>query len=150
MRASILPPRGASTTLEGTPGFGSSALTYHRGGKIALSSRVALASRADLSLAYTPGVAEVCRAIAADPEAAFEYTARGNLVAVVTDGTAVLGLGDIGPSAALPVMEGKCLLFKRFGGVDALPICLKAEGAAALTSAIGALAPGFGGRKSVV
>ena len=123
----------------------SPSLHYHRGGKIALGSRVALATREDLSLAYTPGVADACRAIAADPAASFTYTARGNLVAVVSDGTAVLGLGDIGPEAALPVMEGKCLLFKRFGGVDALPLCLRASDDARLADAIAALAPTFGG-----
>ena len=127
------------------PAAPSAALAYHRGGKIALGTRVPLRSRADLALAYTPGVAEVCRAIAADPAAAYEYTSRGNLVAVVTDGSAVLGLGRIGPEAALPVMEGKCLLFRRFGGVDALPLCVRTEGEAATLDAIAAVAPGFGG-----
>src|SRR6185312_9653681 len=96
----------------------------HRGGKMEIAATVPLRDRADLSLAYTPGVAQVCTAIAAEPELARDYTWKSHTVAVVTDGTAVLGLGDIGPLAALPVMEGKAVLFKQFGGVDAVPICL--------------------------
>src|SRR5690242_20876693 len=96
----------------------------HRGGKIEVVSKVPLRNRDDLSLAYTPGVAEVCLAIAADPSLVHDYTWKSSTVAIVTDGTAVLGLGDIGPAAALPVMEGKALLFKQFGGVDAVPLCL--------------------------
>ena len=96
----------------------------HEGGKIEVVPTKALRGRADLALLYTPGVADVCRAIASDPSLAARYTARGNTVAVITDGTAVLGLGDIGPLAALPVMEGKAVLFKHFGGVDAVPVCL--------------------------
>ncbi len=99
--------------------------SFHAGGKLeVVPRRSPLRDRRDLSLAYTPGVAEVCRAIAADAELLDVYTGRGNTVAVVTDGTAVLGLGDIGPGAAMPVMEGKAMLFKHFGGIDAVPICL--------------------------
>ena len=94
------------------------------GGKIEVVSKAPLKTRADLSMAYTPGVARVCEAIHRDPEKAFTLTIKRNTVAVVTDGTAVLGLGDIGPAAALPVMEGKAMLFKEFAGVDAFPICL--------------------------
>ena len=100
----------------------------HRG-KIEIRGKVPVRSRDDLSTAYTPGVAEPCRRIAADPDAVWEYTTKGNMVAVVTDGTAVLGLGDIGPLAALPVMEGKALLFKEFAGVDAVPVCLDTKDA---------------------
>ena len=96
----------------------------HRGGKLEVRSTVPLRGAADLALAYTPGVARVCSAIADRPELAHQYTWTGNTVAVVSDGTAVLGLGDIGPAAAMPVMEGKALLFKEFAGVDAVPICL--------------------------
>ena len=97
--------------------------TLHRGGKIGVVSTVPLRDADDLSLAYTPGVAEVCLKIEAEPDTAYDYTWKGHTVAVVTDGTAVLGLGDIGPAASMPVMEGKALLFKQFGGVDAVPIC---------------------------
>ena len=96
----------------------------HQGGKIGIEPTVEVPDRAALAMAYTPGVARVCSAIADQPELAGEYTWTGNTVAVVSDGTAVLGLGDIGPAAAMPVMEGKALLFKNFGGVDAVPICL--------------------------
>jgi hypothetical protein len=96
----------------------------HRGGKISMRPTVGVTDRAGLAMAYTPGVARVCTAIAERPELAADYTWVSNTVAVVTDGTAVLGLGDIGPSAAMPVMEGKSLLFQRFAGVDAVPICL--------------------------
>ena len=96
----------------------------HRGGKIEIASKIAVRDREDLSLAYTPGVAEVCLAIAAEPALVDDYTWKSSVVAIVTDGTAVLGLGDIGPEASLPVMEGKALLFKQFGGVDAVPIAL--------------------------
>ena len=96
----------------------------HLGGKIEMRSKVPVKTRDDLSMAYTPGVARICMAIAADPESAWNLTIKQNTVAVVSDGTAVLGLGDIGPEAAMPVMEGKALLFKEFGGVDAWPICL--------------------------
>src|SRR6202011_3403266 len=98
-----------------------------------------------LSMAYTPGVARVCLAIHADPSKAFQYTIKRNTVAVVSDGTAVLGLGDIGPRAALPVMEGKAMLFKEFGGVDAFPICLDTKDPDEIVSIVRAIAPGFGG-----
>ena len=116
----------------------------HRG-KIEIRGKVAVKTRDDLSTAYTPGVAEPCRRIAADPAAAWEYTAKGNMVAVVTDGSAVLGLGDIGPLAALPVMEGKALLFKEFGGVDAVPVCLDVHTPEEIVAAVKAIAPAFGG-----
>lgn len=117
----------------------------HRGGKMAVTSTVPLTSREDLSLAYTPGVARVCEAIAADPRLADDYTWAGHTVAVVTDGSAVLGLGNIGPRAALPVMEGKAVLFKQFGGVDAVPVCLDTQDVDEIVAAVRALAPSFGG-----
>ncbi|GFN22285.1 NAD(P)-dependent malic enzyme [Thermanaeromonas sp. C210] len=123
------------------------ALALHREnqGKIALMSKVRVQSREDLSLAYTPGVAEPCKEIHRDPDLVWEYTSRGNLVAVVTDGSAVLGLGDIGPEAALPVMEGKCVLFKTFGGVDAIPVCLATKDVDQIVATVKLLAPGLGG-----
>ncbi|HEU5425637.1 MAG TPA: NAD-dependent malic enzyme, partial [Actinocrinis sp.] len=130
------------------PAFNSTAnpvFELHRGGKLEVSATVPLRNRADLSLAYTPGVAEVCTAIAERPELALDYTWKSNTVAVVTDGTAVLGLGDIGPLAALPVMEGKAILFKQFGGVDAVPICLDCTDVDELVETIARLAPAFGG-----
>ena len=117
----------------------------HRGGKIGVSPTVDVTDRAALALAYTPGVARVCTAIAEDPELAGEFTWVSNTVAVVTDGTAVLGLGDIGPAAAMPVMEGKALLFKRFAGVDAVPICLACTDPDEIVATVAALAPSFGG-----
>ncbi|WP_376771152.1 NAD(P)-dependent malic enzyme [Rhizomonospora bruguierae] len=117
----------------------------HRGGKMAVAATVPLTSREDLSLAYTPGVARVCQAIAAAPALADEYTWAGHTVAVVSDGTAVLGLGDIGPRAALPVMEGKAVLFKQFGGVDAVPVCLDTRDVDEIIRVVTALAPSFGG-----
>jgi len=117
----------------------------HIGGKIEVVSKMPLKTRADLSMAYTPGVARVCEAIHADPEKAFTLTIKKNMVAVVTDGTAVLGLGDIGPAAALPVMEGKAMLFKEFAGVDAFPICLDTKDPDEIVRAVKAIAPGFGG-----
>jgi len=117
----------------------------HRGGKMAITPTVALADRDDLSLAYTPGVARVCEAIAADPTLVDDYTWVSHTVAVVTDGTAVLGLGDIGPRAAMPVMEGKAVLFKQFGDVDAVPICLDTRDIDAIVATVTALAPSFGG-----
>ena len=120
-------------------------LQLHVGGKIELRNKSPLKTRDDLSMAYTPGVARVCRVIAADPDKAFQYTIKRNSVAVVSDGTAVLGLGDIGPRAAMPVMEGKAMLFKEFGGVDAFPICLDTREVDEIVAAVCALSPGFGG-----
>ena len=117
----------------------------HLGGKIEVRSTVPLATRDDLALAYTPGVARVCLEIAARPDAVWDYTARGHTILVVTDGTAVLGLGDIGPAAALPVMEGKALLFKELGGVDAVPICLATTEVDQIVETVVRLAPGCGG-----
>jgi len=121
------------------------AFLVHEGGKIEVVPTKALRDRADLALLYTPGVAEVSRAIATDPSLAARYTARGNTVAVITDGTAVLGLGDIGPLAALPVMEGKAVLFKHFAGVDAVPVCLETGTVEELVETIVRLAPTYGG-----
>ena len=117
----------------------------HVGGKMEIVSTVPLAGRDDLSMAYTPGVARVCEAIAAEPQLVDEYTWVSNTVAVVTDGTAVLGLGDIGPAAAMPVMEGKAVLFKQFGGVDAVPICLATKDTDEIVDTVARLAPSFGG-----
>jgi malate dehydrogenase (oxaloacetate-decarboxylating) len=117
----------------------------HVGGKLTVESTVPLATREDLSLAYTPGVARVCEAIAADPSLVHEYTWVGHAVAVVTDGSAVLGLGNIGPRAAMPVMEGKAVLFKQFGNIDAVPICLDTQDPDEIVSIVRALAPSFGG-----
>jgi malate dehydrogenase (oxaloacetate-decarboxylating) len=117
----------------------------HAGGKMEIVSTVALNGPDDLSMAYTPGVARVCEAIAADPALADDYTWVSNTVAVVTDGTAVLGLGDIGPAAAMPVMEGKAVLFKQFGGVDAVPICLDTQDTDEIVETVARLAPSFGG-----
>jgi malate dehydrogenase (oxaloacetate-decarboxylating) len=117
----------------------------HRGGKLFTGLKTGIRTRDDLSMAYTPGVARVCSAIEADPEKAFEFTIKRNTVAVVTDGTAVLGLGDIGPQAALPVMEGKAVLFKEFADVDAFPICLDTKDADEIVQTVKLLAPCFGG-----
>lgn len=117
----------------------------HLGGKIEMVSKVPLKTRADLSMAYTPGVARICEAIAKDPEKRFTLTIKKNTVAVVSDGTAVLGLGDIGPAAAMPVMEGKCQLFKEFGGVDAFPICLNTKDPHEIVETIKNIAVAFGG-----
>lgn len=117
----------------------------HRGGKMEVAATVPLRTAEDLAMCYTPGVAKVCEAIAADPEAAHEFTWVSNTVAVVTDGTAVLGLGDIGPAAAMPVMEGKAVLFKQFGGVDAIPIALATTDVDEIVETIVRLAPTFGG-----
>ena len=114
-------------------------------GKIAVCSKVSVKTRDDLSTAYTPGVAEPCRKIAEDKMNVYRYTAKGNLVAVVSDGTAVLGLGDIGPEAAMPVMEGKAILFKEFGNVDAFPICLDTKDPDEIVETVIRLAPTFGG-----
>jgi malate dehydrogenase (oxaloacetate-decarboxylating) len=117
----------------------------HEGGKLGVHATQPLRNRADLSLLYTPGVAEVSRAIAADPSLAGRYTSRRNTVAVVSDGTAVLGLGDIGPLAAMPVMEGKAVLFKHFAGVDAVPVCMETGTVEELVDAIARIAPTYGG-----
>jgi malate dehydrogenase (oxaloacetate-decarboxylating) len=117
----------------------------HLGGKIEVRSKVPIRSRDDLSMAYTPGVARVCLAIKEDPQRAFTLTIKQNTVAVVTDGTAVLGLGDIGPEAAMPVMEGKAMLFKELGGVDAFPICLNTKDPDKIVETVKYIAPAFGG-----
>jgi malate dehydrogenase (oxaloacetate-decarboxylating) len=117
----------------------------HVGGKIEQHNKHPLKTRDDLSMAYTPGVARVCLAIAEDEDKAFQYTIKRNTVAVVSDGTAVLGLGDIGPRAAMPVMEGKCCLFKEFAGVDAFPICLDTKDPEEIVHAVKLIAPAFGG-----
>ena len=117
----------------------------HLGGKIEVVSKVPLKTRADLSMAYTPGVARVCDAIAKEPDKVFTLTIKKNTVAIVTDGTAVLGLGDIGPAAALPVMEGKAMLFKEFAGVDAFPICLNTKDPDEIVRTVKAISTVFGG-----
>jgi malate dehydrogenase (oxaloacetate-decarboxylating) len=117
----------------------------HRLGKIEVTPRFAVLTRDDLSMAYTPGVGRVCMAIAEEPAGVWDYTIKANSVAVLTDGTAVLGLGDIGPEAAMPVMEGKAMLFKQLAGVDAYPICVRTSGADELVAVAKAIAPGFGG-----
>ena len=114
-------------------------------GKLEVNSKVRIETRDDLSTAYTPGVAEPCRKIAADPSDVYKYTCKANTVAVVSDGTAVLGLGDIGPLAAIPVMEGKSVLFKRFAGVDAFPICLDTKDVDEIVETVKRIAPSFGG-----
>ncbi|MDI9615977.1 MAG: malic enzyme-like NAD(P)-binding protein [Methanothrix sp.] len=121
------------------------ALRYHRMGKIAICSRVVLKDADDLSLAYTPGVAEPSLAISRNPDDVYLYTSKGNMVAVVTDGTAVLGLGDIGPLAAIPVMEGKALLFKRLAGIDAFPIALSTTDPSEIVETVVRISPVFGG-----
>src|SRR5436305_2682793 len=128
------------TSRDDTPLF-----ALHRGGKIEVVSTVPLRDRDDLSLAYAPGVAEVCMAIHDEPDLVNTYTWESNVVAVVTDGTAVLGLGDIGPEASLPVMEGKAILFKQFGGVDAVPIALATKDTEEIIETVVRLAPSFGG-----
>jgi len=137
--------REVSDVSPPTPYESDPVFELHRGGKMAVQSTVGLSSREDLALAYTPGVARVCEAIAADPSLAREYTWTGHTVAVVTDGSAVLGLGNIGPRAAMPVMEGKAVLFKQFGGVDAVPICLDTQDTEEIIRTVTALAPSFGG-----
>lgn len=120
-------------------------LHYQLRGKLEVISRIPIKTREDLSLAYTPGVAEPCREIAKDYEKSFELTRRSNLVAVITDGSAVLGLGDIGPAAGMPVMEGKCVLFKEFAGVDAFPICVDTKDVDKLVETIALISKSFGG-----
>lgn len=123
------------------------ALTLHRqwNGKLETISKAPVKTREDLSLAYTPGVAEPCKIIAEDKEAAYAYTWKSNTVAVISDGSAVLGLGNIGPHAAMPVMEGKAVLFKEFGGINAVPICLDTQDTEEIIKTVSYLAPGFGG-----
>ncbi|GAA4215078.1 MULTISPECIES: NAD(P)-dependent malic enzyme [Microbispora] len=128
------------TSLDLDPAF-----ALHRGGKLEVRSTVPVRDAADLSLAYTPGVARVCTAIADNPDLVNDYTWVSNVVAVVSDGTAVLGLGDIGPAAAMPVMEGKALLFKQFAGVDAVPVCIDCTDVDAIVETVVRLAPSFGG-----
>ncbi|MFD4326178.1 NADP-dependent malic enzyme [Nocardioides sp. NPDC058538] len=129
-----------TTAYDGDPVF-----ELHRGGKMAISATASVSDKASLSMAYTPGVARVCTAIAENPELAQTYTWVPNTVAVVTDGTAVLGLGDIGPAAAMPVMEGKAVLFKEFGGVDSIPICLDTTDVDEIVETVIRMAPSFGG-----
>ncbi|MBI5118239.1 NAD-dependent malic enzyme [Candidatus Poribacteria bacterium] len=117
----------------------------HQGGKIELKNKIPLKTREDLSMAYTPGVARVCMTIYEDKERVHDLSIKKNTIAIVSDGTAVLGLGDIGPEAAMPVMEGKAMLFKEFGGVDAFPICLSTKDPEEIISAVKWIAPGFGG-----
>ena len=131
--------------MTATPREDDPVFRLHEAGKMGVVPTVPLTGRDDLSLAYTPGVARVCLAIAADPSLVHDYTWKSHVVAVVTDGTAVLGLGDIGPAAALPVMEGKAVLFKHFGGVDAVPICLDVTDVDELVETVARLAPAFGG-----
>ncbi len=133
--------------IDGVEVVNVSDLTFlmHLGGKIEIASKMQLKTRSDLSMAYTPGVARVCEAIARDPEKVFNLTIKKNTVAVVSDGTAVLGLGDIGPAAAMPVMEGKCQLFKEFGGVDAFPICLNTKDPHEIVETIKNISVAFGG-----
>lgn len=127
--------------------YNQAALALHaqHHGKLTVQSLVACKDKDALSTAYTPGVAEPCRRIVADPDDVYTYTMKGRTVAVVTNGTAVLGLGNIGPEAGMPVMEGKCVLFKEFGGVDAFPICLNAQTKEEVIAAVKAIAPTFGG-----
>ena len=123
------------------------ALDLHKewNGKIETTSKAKVDSREALALAYTPGVAEPCKVIAKDKEAAYTYTMKANTVAVISDGSAVLGLGNIGPYAGMPVMEGKAVLFKEFGGVNAVPICLDTQDTEELIKTITYLAPNYGG-----
>ncbi|MFC8518073.1 NADP-dependent malic enzyme [Streptomyces sp. NPDC057257] len=148
MAAEIVNPRSdSSTDQDGAEPLDSfdPAFALHRGGKMAVQATVPVRDKDDLSLAYTPGVARVCTAIAEQPELVHDYTWKSSVVAVVTDGTAVLGLGDIGPEASLPVMEGKAILFKQFGGVDAVPIALDCTGVDEIIETVVRLAPSFGG-----
>lgn len=127
--------------------YAQESLELHRKlkGKLDIVSRLPITNKTDLSLAYTPGVAQPCVEIHSNPEESYELTGRGNLVAVVTDGTAVLGLGDIGPEAAMPVMEGKCILFREFAGVNAFPICLATKDVDEIIRTVECVAPTFGG-----
>ncbi|MEU1459620.1 NADP-dependent malic enzyme [Streptomyces sp. NPDC005727] len=148
MAAEIVNPRSDNTAdQDGAEPLDSfdPAFALHRGGKMAVQATVPVRDKDDLSLAYTPGVARVCTAIAEQPELVNDYTWKSSVVAVVTDGTAVLGLGDIGPEASLPVMEGKAILFKQFGGVDAVPIALDCTDVDDIVETVVRLAPSFGG-----
>jgi malate dehydrogenase (oxaloacetate-decarboxylating) len=138
-------PPTSLTTLPATVYASDPAFVLHRGGKIEVRPTADVRDEAALSLAYTPGVARVCTAIADDPALAHDYTWVAGTVAVVSDGSAVLGLGDIGPAAAMPVMEGKALLFKQFAGVDAVPLCLACTDVDELVDTVARLAPSFGG-----
>jgi malate dehydrogenase (oxaloacetate-decarboxylating) len=138
-------PRTTKPETATTPDPADPIFALHAGGKLEVVPRSPLRDRRDLSLAYTPGVAEVSRAIAAHPDLLDVYTGRGNTVAVVSDGTAVLGLGDIGPGAAMPVMEGKAMLFKHFAGIDAVPICLDTTDVQEIVDTVARMAPTFGG-----
>ncbi len=139
-------PSSQPDVVASSPGIAADPVfELHREGKMEIASTVELDGPEALSMAYTPGVARVCEAIAADPSLAGDYTWVSNTVAIVTDGTAVLGLGDIGPSAAMPVMEGKAVLFKQFGGVDAIPLCLDTRDADEIVETVVRLAPSFGG-----
>ena len=120
-------------------------LHYQLRGKLEYISKVKVTKKEDLSLAYTPGVAQPCLEIQKDVNKSYELTGRWNTVAVVTDGTAVLGLGEIGPEAGMPVMEGKCVLFKEFGGVDALPLCIRSKDVDEIVNTVALLAGSFGG-----
>ncbi len=139
--------RGAVEALEGLRIVGVSDSTFlaHLGGKIRIEPKIPVKTRSDLSIVYTPGVARISTAIAADPSKAFQLTIKRNTVAVVSDGTAVLGLGDIGPYGAAPVMEGKCMLFKQFAGIDAFPICLATKDVEEIITTVKAISPIFGG-----
>lgn len=117
----------------------------HRGGKICINTKQSLHTQADLAMAYTPGVGRICNAIAQDPEQVYSLTIKSNTVAIVTDGSAVLGLGNLGPEAALPVMEGKAMLFKEFGGIDAFPICVASQDTETIIQTVKNIAPVFGG-----
>ncbi|MFC4506455.1 MULTISPECIES: NAD(P)-dependent malic enzyme [Streptomyces] len=154
MAAEIVNPRSESADHTGQEGGAKPldsldsidpAFALHRGGKMAVQATVPIRNKDDLSLAYTPGVARVCTAIAEQPDLVNDYTWKSSVVAVVTDGTAVLGLGDIGPEASLPVMEGKAILFKQFGGVDAVPIALACTDVDEIVETVVRLAPSFGG-----
>ncbi|KIF76653.1 malate dehydrogenase [Streptomyces sp. 150FB] len=147
MAAEIVNPRsgGADGSENAREEPFDAAFALHRGGKMAITATVPVRDKDDLSLAYTPGVAKVCSAIAENPELVHDYTWKSQVVAVVTDGTAVLGLGDIGPEASLPVMEGKAILFKQFGGVDAVPLALATTDTEEIVETVVRLAPSFGG-----
>ncbi|HMB97117.1 MAG TPA: hypothetical protein VKM36_01435, partial [Balneolaceae bacterium] len=132
---------------EKQPDYGEKSLLAHEkyGGKLAITSKMPLESQEDLSIAYTPGVAEPCLRIAENVNLAYKYTCKKNSVAVISDGSAVLGLGNIGPEASLPVMEGKAVLFKKFADIDAIPIVLSSQDTDSIVNAVKCIAPTFGG-----